>query len=130
MADSQFTAELEWLCRIRRESGNISRVLRGVRKHLLHTASKQEQGTIRVWETEELAQMYDDIDRVVSLLDNSLGRYLEGPVTGHKPVSTAVPEVTLGENGKPIDPLDTRPIRGPGRRHGYRHSNLPGYERK
>ena len=124
MADDQFTAEIENLCRIRRERNDIARLLKQVRKALLEACSIQEEHMIRRWVNQEVAQMYDNLERVASLFDSSMGRYLgDAPtITKESGQSTRIfktLEVKVDESGEAhhIDDADDRPIRGPGRRH-------------
>jgi len=122
VADDQFTAEIENLCRIRRERYDLSRFLRHVRKVILELGSIQEERMIRRWVNQDVAKMYDDLERCIGLFDNSLGRHLgEGPTVkrlepGESLFKTLEFKIDREGNAKPVDP-DPRPIKGPGRRY-------------
>ena len=115
MADDQFTSELEWLLRMRRESLGVARLIRRLRAFLLVAGSSQNERSLRVWVSPEVEQMYEDLDRLLSVLDPSTSRFLEGPVAqgSYLPKGTAGSTLT-----KPGELEDRRPIKGPGRRHG------------
>lgn len=123
MAADQFTAELENLCSIRRERTNILRLIRDIRRVLVEKLSRQEDGQMRQWADEEIPLLYDNLERLSSLLDSSMGRYLQGPVIQRPSDRPALSETKTVEikDGKVVDPLDNRPIKGPGRRFGYIH---------
>jgi hypothetical protein len=123
MAADQFTAELESLCRIRRERNAIIRTIRDVRRVLVDKLSRQEEGQIRQWVSDDIALAYDNLERVSNVLDGSLGRYLEGPVIQRHEDRPKLPAANTVEikDGKVVDPNDKRPIKGPGRRHHHHH---------
>jgi hypothetical protein len=58
--------------------------------------------------------MYDDLERVLDVLDPATAKYLEGPAT----TGDYLPNGTAGQGS---DPLDKRPTKGPGRRFGFIH---------
>ena len=129
MADDQFTATMEWLLRIRREHGDVLSLLRRVRKYHLTAYSTQDHRDIRRWATPEAEQIYDDLERLLTLLDPSLGKYLQGTVVQHngylpKGTMGAVDLNSLVPGSKPAIE-DKRPVKGPGRRYGFIRRTQP-----
>ena len=124
MASDQFHAEVEWLLRVRRERNSILRLIRDARRVIIEGLSVQMEEGIRGWASEEAARIHDNLERVSSVLDSTMGRYLEGPVIRRETDVPALPAVKVVEivNGKAVDPRDHRPVKGPGRRfRGHYH---------
>ena len=121
MGVDSFTAEIEWCLRMRRESSGICRLLRRLRVFLKVAGSSQDEGSIRVWVSPEVEQMHEDVERVLAVLDPSTARFLEGPAVSP---TAYLAKGTAGALGNGVGGVveDARAIKGPGRRHGYRHA--------
>jgi len=75
MADDMFTAEVEWLLRIRRERNRIHRMALQARRYVRDTGSTQGELDIRRWRTIEAERLHDDLDTLVEFLgDHSMGQ--------------------------------------------------------
>ncbi len=68
MADDWFTAEVEWLLRLRRENTKMHRIALAARRYLLDTASTQGERDIRQWQNPRAQKLYDELDYLVNLL--------------------------------------------------------------
>ena len=68
MADDMFTAEIEWLLRMRRQRTHVHRLALRARRFVRDAGSSQPERDIRRWKTVEAERLDEDLSALVDFL--------------------------------------------------------------